>query len=203
MRPTWAEIDLAAVAHNVGVFKGIVGESDLCAVVKAGAYGHGAVEVGRVAVEAGATWLGVALVDEAAELRSCGIDVPVLVLSEPRPSEMAGLAELAGVRPTVYSGAGIDAFASVAPTGSPVHLKLDTGDEPGGCRSVCCSPVGEADQGEPASPWRGSSPTSPRPTSQAMSSPVTRLQRLTRPWRTSLLPVLTRRSSTWPTQGPP
>lgn len=127
MRPTWAEIDLAAVAHNVGVFKGIIGESDLCAVVKADAYGHGAVEVGRVAVEAGATWLGVALVDEAAELRSCGIDVPVLVLSEPRPSEMAGLADLAGVRPTVYSAAGIDAFASVAPAGSPVHLKLDTG----------------------------------------------------------------------------
>ena len=127
MRPTWADIDLAAIAHNVSVLRGLVGESDLCAVVKAGAYGHGAVEVSRVAVEAGATWLGVALADEAAELRSSGIDVPILVLSEPRPAEMDGLAELAGVRPTVYSEAGIDAFATFAPAGSPVHLKLDTG----------------------------------------------------------------------------
>ena len=127
MRPTWADIDLAAIAHNVSVFLEVAGKSDLCAVVKAGAYGHGTGEVGRVVVEAGAKWLGVALVDEAAELRSAGIDVPILVLSEPRPSEMAGLAELAGVRPTVYSEAGVDAFASVAPAGSPAHLKLDTG----------------------------------------------------------------------------
>jgi len=127
MRPTWADIDLEAIAHNVGVFRDLVGDSDLCAVVKAGAYGHGTAEVGRAAVGAGATWLGVALVDEAAQLRSAGITVPIIVLSEPRPSEMAGLATLDGVRPTVYSHAGIVAFASAAPAGSPVHLKVDTG----------------------------------------------------------------------------
>ena len=127
MRPTWAEINLAAIAHNTGVFRRVAGDSDLCAVVKADAYGHGAVEVGRAALGAGAKWLGVAMVGEAAKLRSAGINVPILVLSEPRPSEMADLAQLAGARPTVYSDAGIAAFASVAPIGSAVHLKVDTG----------------------------------------------------------------------------
>ena len=97
MRPTWADIDLDAIAHNVRVFRGLLGDSELCAVVKADAYGHGAVPVARVAVGAGATWLGVALVEEAAELREAGIGVPILVLSEPGPSEMAAVAALAGV----------------------------------------------------------------------------------------------------------
>ena len=127
MRPTWADIDLDAIAHNVQVFRGLLGDSELCAVVKADAYGHGAVPVARVAVGAGATWLGVALVEEAAELREAGIGVPILVLSEPGPSEMAAVAALAGVRPTVYSEAGIAAFAAAARVGSPVHLKVDTG----------------------------------------------------------------------------
>ncbi len=127
MRPTWADIDLGAVAHNVGVFRGLAADAELCAVVKAGAYGHGAVEVAGTALGAGATWLGVALVDEAAELLGAGVDAPILVLSEPRPAEMAEVASLAGVRPTVYSEAGIDAFAASAPSGAAVHLKVDTG----------------------------------------------------------------------------
>ncbi|MEE1564876.1 MAG: alanine racemase, partial [Acidimicrobiales bacterium] len=85
-----------------------------------------AVPVARAAVEAGASWLAVALVEEAAELRAAGLDAPILVLSEPQAGDMPGVAELGGVRPTVYSEAGIDAFAAAAP-GASVHLKVDTG----------------------------------------------------------------------------
>ncbi|MAG51939.1 MAG: alanine racemase [Acidimicrobiales bacterium] len=126
MRPTWCDIDLDAVRHNVGVLDALAGEAALCAVVKADGYRHGAVPVARAAVEAGASWLAVALVEEAAELRAAGLDAPILMLSEPQAGDMPGVAELGGVRPTVYSEAGIDAFAAAAP-GASVHLKVDTG----------------------------------------------------------------------------
>ena len=88
MRPTWADIDLGAVAHNVELLKAAAAPAVVCAVVKADGYGHGAVPVGRAAVEAGAEWLGVALVEEGRILRESGIRCPILVLSEPRPLEM-------------------------------------------------------------------------------------------------------------------
>jgi len=131
MRPTWVSVDLSAVAHNVAALRRSVGDTELCAVVKADGYGHGAPAVAAAAVEAGATWLAVALVEEAAELRTAGVSAPVLVLSEPRPDEMAEVVALGGVRPTLYTDAGIDAFAAaVAASGVrdvPVHLKVDTG----------------------------------------------------------------------------
>ena len=100
MRPTWAVIDLEAIAANVVRFADLVGDAELCAVVKADGYGHGAVPVARTALRAGATWLAVALVEEAAELRREGVEAPILLLSEPRPAEMAEVADLGGVRPT-------------------------------------------------------------------------------------------------------
>ncbi|MBJ31043.1 MAG: alanine racemase [Acidimicrobiaceae bacterium] len=131
MRPTWVSVDLSAVAHNVAALRRSVGDTELCAVVKADGYGHGAPAVAAAAVEAGATWLAVALVEEAAELRTAGVSAPVLVLSEPRPDEMAEVVALGGVRPTLYTDPGIDAFAAaVAASGVrdvPVHLKVDTG----------------------------------------------------------------------------
>ena len=129
MRPTWAVVDLDAVAHNARVLREAVAPAELCAVVKAEGYGHGAVPVARAALRGGAAWLAVAMVDEALELRAAGIDAPVLVLSEPRPHEMT-TAVGHGVQVTVYSAAGVDAAASAAAaTGVswPVHLKVDTG----------------------------------------------------------------------------
>src|SRR6059058_2234435 len=82
-RPTVAEVDLDAIRHNVRALK--PDDAELMAVVKANGYGHGAVPVARAALEAGATWLGVALVEEGLRLRDAGIDAPVLVLSEPSP----------------------------------------------------------------------------------------------------------------------
>jgi alanine racemase len=129
MRPTWADIDLGAVAHNVGILAATVAPAKLCVVVKADAYGHGAVPVGRAAVGAGAQWLGVALVAEGKALREADIDAPILVLSEPRPLEMVEVVSY-NLTPTVYSGEGLAAAAAAAAQANVtlgVHLKVDTG----------------------------------------------------------------------------
>ncbi|MGH2663177.1 MAG: alanine racemase [Actinomycetota bacterium] len=126
-RPTVAVVDLEATRHNVRTMK--PPGAQLMAVVKADAYGHGDVPVARAALEAGATWLGVALVEEGIALRDAGIDAPILVLSElPRGSEKDALA--AGLTPTVYTGAGATLVGEAArASGGPgrVHLKIDTG----------------------------------------------------------------------------
>ena len=85
MRPTWFSVVPDAVAHNVKAFRDLVVPAAVCTVVKADGYGHGAPAVARAALGAGATWLAVALVEEAAELRDSGLAAPILVLSEPRP----------------------------------------------------------------------------------------------------------------------
>ena len=125
MRPTWAEVDLGAVAHNVGLLVDHVAPSEVWAVVKADGYGHGAVPVARAALDAGAHGLAVALVEEAVVLRDAGIDAPLLLLSEARPDEYLEVAAL-DLRAAVYTAAGIAAAAAV---GRPlrVHLKVDTG----------------------------------------------------------------------------
>ena len=69
MRPTWVSVDLDAVAHNVAAFDALVGDAAVCAVVKADGYGHGALPVAQAALGAGASWLAVALLEQAAALR--------------------------------------------------------------------------------------------------------------------------------------
>jgi alanine racemase len=135
-RPVWAEIDLDAVRANVRTLAAVASPAALMAVVKADGYGHGAVPVARAALDAGAQWLGVALVEEGAELRAAGIDAPVLVLSEPPPPAAPAVVAL-GLTPVAYTAPGIDALAkAVADLGSeplPVHLKVDTGMHRVGC----------------------------------------------------------------------
>jgi alanine racemase len=130
MRPTWADVDLDAITRNVRRLRDHIGDAAVCAVVKADAYGHGAVDVARAAQRGGATWLAVALVEEGAALRAAGIEGPVLVLSEPRRAEMDE-ARAADLRPTLYTHAGIEAAAAAARRAGdapwPVHLKVDTG----------------------------------------------------------------------------
>ena len=137
-RPVWAEIDLGAVRANVRALRELVAPAVLLAVVKADGYGHGAVPVARAALDAGASGLGVALVEEGIELRDADVDAPILVLSEPVP-EAAGCVVARGLTPVVYTPAGIDALAkSVADRGTHerlgVHLKVDTGMHRVGCR---------------------------------------------------------------------
>jgi alanine racemase len=126
-RPTVARIDLDAVRHNVRALR--PPGTELMAVVKANAYGHGDVEVARAALEAGASWLGVALVEEGIHLRDAGIDAPILVLSEfPRGAEHDALA--ADLTPTLYTQEGLRSLAkAAADLGRPVavHVKVDTG----------------------------------------------------------------------------
>jgi alanine racemase len=139
-RPVWAEIDLDAVRANVRTLAGVASPAALMAVVKADGYGHGAVPVARAALDAGAQWLGVALVEEGAELRAAGIDAPVLVLSEPPPPAAPAVVAL-GLTPVAYTRPGIDALAKAVADGGaltgadplPVHLKVDTGMHRVGC----------------------------------------------------------------------
>jgi alanine racemase len=129
VRFTWATVDAAAITANAQRLKALAGDAHLLAVVKAFGYGHGAVQAAEAALAGGATWLGVALVEEGEALRRSGIAAPILVLSEPRPSAMAAVVA-AGLRPTVYTAEGVDAAARAA-TGLheplPVHVKVDTG----------------------------------------------------------------------------
>ena len=128
-RPAWAEIDLAAVAHNAAVLARVAAPAELCAVVKAHGYGHGGPAVARAAVAGGARRLAVALVDEGVELREHGVTAPVLLLSE-CGADAADTALAYGLTPTLYSTGGIQAFAAAARiAGRPVavHVKVDTG----------------------------------------------------------------------------
>ena len=124
-RPTWVEVDLNAVRHNVGLLTPPSGA--LMAVVKANGYGHGDVEVAAAAVEAGATWLGVALAEEGLRLRAAGIRAPILVLSELPPGAEAE-ALSADLTPTLYTEEGLARITKAA-AGRPVavHVKVDTG----------------------------------------------------------------------------
>ena len=108
----------------------MVDPAELCAVVKADAYGHGDVPVAEAALAGGAEWLAVALVSEAGRLREAGIEAPILLLSEP-PDEDAAAVVGWGIVPTVYSLDFPTAVAAAAETvgATPyrVHLKIDTG----------------------------------------------------------------------------
>ena len=101
--------------------------------MKADAYGHGAVPVARAVLDAGATGLCVALVQEAVELRDAGIDAPILVLSEQPPDTAADAVRL-GLISTVYSTEALDALATAGAHRHRVHLKVDTGMRRVGCR---------------------------------------------------------------------
>ncbi|HUV17282.1 MAG TPA: alanine racemase [Ilumatobacteraceae bacterium] len=129
-RWVWADVDLDAIAHNVEHLRSVVAPSAVWAVVKANGYGHGAVEVARAAIDAGAQGLCVALAEEGAQLRVAGVDAPILVLSE-QPVEAADDIVRFRLMATVYTAEFVDALASAAQgrgvDGVPVHLKIDTG----------------------------------------------------------------------------
>lgn len=125
VRPTYVEIELAAIAANVAAFARLIAPSQVCTVVKADAYGHGDVPVASTALEAGATMLAVALVEEGIRLREAGIEAPILVLSEPGPGSAADVVGW-DLQPTLYSAS----FAEeLADTGArlAVHVMVDTG----------------------------------------------------------------------------
>src|SRR4051812_50135814 len=101
MRAARAEVDLDAVAHNVAALVERSAPAEVCAVVKDDGYGHGAIAVGAAALEAGATWLAVALIEEGAGLRKAGITPPLLLLAPP-PAGDFDAPRPWGLRPAGY-----------------------------------------------------------------------------------------------------
>jgi alanine racemase len=129
VRAARAEVDLDAIAHNIAELRQRAAPADVCAVVKADGYGHGAIAVSRAALDAGATWLAVALVEEGAVLRKAGVTAPMLVLSQPRLADFDAAVHW-DLRLTVYTPDGIEAAAAAAAAEgrrAKVHLKVDTG----------------------------------------------------------------------------
>ena len=127
----WVEINLTALAHNIKALRALLSEgTDLLSVVKADAYGHGAVTVAEVAIAAGTTWLGVATVPEGIELRQAGIEVPILVMGAVNdPVEVQAIAHW-HLQPTLVNPKQALIFSETLkdqPISLPVHLKLDTG----------------------------------------------------------------------------
>lgn len=131
LRPTWAEIDLAAFADNLRAVKEFVGPRvKVMAVVKANAYGHGAVRLAQVAAANGADQLAVATLDEAVALRKAGLKLPILVLGTSIPGEGAEVAVELGIAQalcTVELAEALSAAARRRGKEALVHLKIDTG----------------------------------------------------------------------------
>ncbi|NPV26099.1 MAG: alanine racemase [Firmicutes bacterium] len=129
-RPVWAEISRSAIAHNVRELKRKTQMgARLMAVVKADGYGHGALEVSRVALEAGAEYLGVATLDEAVALRDAGINAPILILGHTPDDDLAKVIAH-DITQTVYSLTGAQAVAAAARKvgrTARIHLKVDSG----------------------------------------------------------------------------
>ena len=129
-RPTWAEIDLNHLAANFNQIKKRVGSAArVMAVVKANAYGHGAVECARRLAAEGADWFGVALPEEAIQLRAAGIRQPILCLAGFWPGQAPACIQYQ-ITPVVYGRDMLDALnqaATAAGVIADAHVKIDTG----------------------------------------------------------------------------
>ena len=129
-RPTWAEVSLSTLRQNLRtVVKHAGADVTVCAVVKADAYGHGAVECSRALRAEGANWLGVTSLDEAIPLREAGIESRILLMTGLWRGEESEIVRLR-LTPTVWEPWHIDSLENAAASGAvrqAVHLKVDTG----------------------------------------------------------------------------
>jgi alanine racemase len=126
----WVEIDVGAIAHNVHQIRSLLSpDTELLSVIKADAYGHGAVTVAKAVLKAGASWLGVATIPEGIELRKAGLTAPILVLGATnQPDQVESLIRW-HLQPTLCTPKQVLIFAETvgARRKLPVHLKIDTG----------------------------------------------------------------------------
>ncbi|MCD6416526.1 MAG: alanine racemase [Planctomycetes bacterium] len=143
-RPTVATIDLDALAHNVGAVRNLVGQRKIIAAVKADAYGHGAPVVSRALSAAGVDMFGVAMTEEAVDLRQAGIRKPIILLTSVPSQDIDALLRY-GVSACVADEAFARDLAAAAvrrDTVAPVHVNVDTGmhrmglDWEGAARSI-------------------------------------------------------------------
>lgn len=129
IRPVWAEIDLDCIKHNMIEIRKHVGNKTIIAIVKADAYGHGAIDVAPVLLENGADKLGVAVITEALELRECGIEAPILILGY-TPLDFAEDLIRKNIEQTVYSleyAMGLSEIALKEGKEMNIHIAVDTG----------------------------------------------------------------------------
>ncbi|WP_426350124.1 alanine racemase [Alloiococcus sp. CFN-8] len=129
MRYVWAEIDLDALAHNMREIKKASKSEEVMAVVKADAYGHGAIDVAPVLLENGATSLAVAVISEALELRRAGIEAPIMILGH-TPLEYAEEIVAYDIQQTVFSFDYAQELSKEAQRQNKkvrLHIALDTG----------------------------------------------------------------------------
>ena len=130
LRRTWAEIDLDALSHNYHQARRLTGSAvKYLGVVKADAYGHGALQVAKKLEKLGADYLAVSSLDEARELRRGGVGAPILILGHTPPEMVPQLIEY-GITQAVSARAKAEEYsAAAAESGGTlkVHIKVDTG----------------------------------------------------------------------------
>ena len=129
IRPVWAEIDLDCIKHNMIEIRKQVKDKTIIAIVKADAYGHGAIDVSTVLLENGADKLGVAVITEALELRESGIQAPILILGY-TPLDFAEDLIRQNIEQTVYSLDYATKLSEVAVKEEKeveIHIAIDTG----------------------------------------------------------------------------
>lgn len=129
-----AEIDLGALAANVARVRELVGSAHIMAIVKAQAYGHGAVACAQAALEAGATWVGAAHVSEALELRAAGIDAPALCWLHTSDTDFeAAVAHGIDIGVSGWELERVIEASHAVGRVARIHLKIDTGLGRNGC----------------------------------------------------------------------
>ena len=128
--PTFVRIDLCSLIHNLGQTRRcLVGTCDILAIVKANAYGHGAVAIVRALMQAGVRRFGVATIEEGVQLRQAGIDQPIVVLGPLVPPEMPALVAH-NLTPVIYDLNIARELVNRLPPAAkpyPMHVKIDTG----------------------------------------------------------------------------
>lgn len=157
-RWAWAEVDLDSVERNVAALRALLAPGAmLMAVVKADGYGHGASEVARAALRAGADRLGVATLDEALRLRSGGLTAPLHVLSEAPPRAAARIVD-AGITATLFTSdfaAALSKAATARQSLAVFHLKVESGMNRIGVRAEDAADFVESLRGLPGIAMEG------------------------------------------------
>jgi alanine racemase len=130
MRPTWAEIDISSLKFNFLQLRRIIGRGvGVLSIVKADAYGHGAVPISRALIESGSDMLGVATVEEALQLRESGISAPIVLLGgiQPEEAEIVVKNDLIPSLFSLSSARAISRYSEKIGKKVKYHLKVDTG----------------------------------------------------------------------------
>ncbi len=145
---TWAEIDISALLQNFKIIKRAAGNASVCAVVKANAYGHSAADISLALQKSGADCFAVSNIEEAIELRECGIIKPILILGY-TPVECVLELQKYNIIQCVYSleyATALSQSAAANGVDIKIHIKLDTGMGRIGfdCRTYALCEIGDA-----------------------------------------------------------